>query len=204
MDALEAVLTRRSTRRMKPEIPPREIIEKIIEAGRAAPSGSNSQTTHMLVITQKKVLSELANLVKEAFAAMEAAPDAYVSLRHSISAAKKGDYVFHYGAPVLIVTAYRKVYGNAIADSACVLENMMIAANATDLGSCWINQLHWLDENKKIRAYMENLGLKQDETITGGLILGYGADGIPARGEMKRTGNPVTWICDQEIEELTK
>ena len=204
MDALEAVFTRRSTRSMKPEAPPREIVEKIIEAGRAAPSGSNSQTTHMIVITKKEVLSELSDLVKEAFAAMEAAPDTYVSLRRSISAAKKGNYVFHYGAPVLIVTANRKGYGNAVADSACVLENMMIAANAMDLGACWINQLHWLDENKKIRDFMEKLELKQDETITGGLILGYGADGTPARGEIKRTGNPVTWICDPEQEEFTR
>ena len=42
MDALEAIMTRRSTRRMKTKLPPREMIEQVIEAGRAAPSGSNS------------------------------------------------------------------------------------------------------------------------------------------------------------------
>ena len=125
--------------------------------------------------------------------------DAYVSLKHSVSAAKKGGYVFHYGAPVLIVTANKKGCGNALADSACVLENMMIAANALDLGSCWINQLHWLDENESVRAYMEKLGLKEDETITGGLILGYGFDGQPVRSELKRTGNPVTYISDGDF-----
>ena len=45
---------------------------------------------------------------------------------------------------------------------------------------------------------MEKLGLGRDETITGGLILGYGHDGRPVRGELERTGNPVTWICDAE------
>lgn len=194
MDAMEAVLTRRSTRRMKPELPPKEIVEKIIEAGRAAPSGANSQTTHLLVITKQEILTELAAIVCDAFAAMDVGPDTYVSLRNSINASKKGGYVFHYGAPVLIVTANKKGYGNAVADSACALENMMIAANAMDLGSCWINQLHWLDENENVRSYMENLGLGKDETITGGLILGYGYDGKPVRSELKRTGNPVTWI----------
>ena len=194
MDAMEAIFTRRSTRRMKPELPPREMIEKVIEAGRTAPSGSNSQTTHLIVITQKEILSELASIVQDAFAAMELGPDAYVSLRNSVNASKKGGYVFHYGAPVLIVTANRKGYGNAMADSACALENMMIAANALDLGSCWINQLHWLDTEDSIRSYMENLGLGKDETITGGLILGYGYDGQPVRTELKRNGNPVTWI----------
>ena len=196
MDAMEAIFTRRSTRRMKPELPPKELIDKVIEAGRMAPSGSNSQTTHMIVITNKEVLSKLAAVVQDAFAAMEVGPDAYVSLRNSVSAAKKGNYVFHYGAPVLIVTANKKGYGNAIADSACALENMMIAANALDLGSCWINQLHWLDENENVRACMETLGLVQDETITGGLILGYGYDGRPVRSELKRTGNPVTYVDD--------
>ena len=193
MDAMEAIFTRRSTRRMKPDLPPRELIERVIEAGRAAPSGSNSQTTHMIVITNRKVLDELAAIVQEAFAAMEIGPEAYVSLRNSVSAAKKGGYVFHYGAPVLIVTANRKGYGNAIADSACTLENMMIAANALGLGSCWINQLHWLDEDASVRGYLEKLGLKANETVTGGLILGC-YDGQPVRGKLKRTGNPVTWI----------
>ena len=194
MDALEAIFTRRSTRRMKPELPPRELIEKIVEAGRAAPSGSNSQTTHFIVITKPEVLSELAALVQSEFANMEAGPDTYVSLRRSISAAKTGNYVFHYNAPVLIVTANQQGYGNAVADSACTLENMMIAANALDLGACWINQLHWLTDHDNLRRYMAGLGLAEDETITGGLILGYGCDGLPVRSELERTGNPVTWI----------
>ena len=117
-----------------------------------------------------------------------------MSLRHSINAAKTGNYVFHYNAPVLIVTANQQGYGNAIADSACALENMMIAANALDLGACWINQLHWLTDHDNLRRYMAGLGLSQDETITGGLILGYGYDGLPVRSELERTGNPVTWI----------
>ncbi|MBQ8087251.1 MAG: nitroreductase [Clostridia bacterium] len=196
MDAMEAILTRRSTRRMKPDLPPREMIERVIEAGRTAPSGSNSQTTHMIVITNQKVLNELAMIVQAAFAAMEVGPDAYVSLRNSVGAAKRGGYVFHYGAPVLIVTANRKGYGNAMADSACALENMMIAANALDLGSCWINQLHWLDDDVNVRGYLEQFGLEREETITGGLILGYGHDGLPVRSELKRTGNPVTWIVE--------
>lgn len=194
MDAMEAIMTRRSTRRMKPDLPPKALIEQVVEAGRAAPSGSNSQTTHMIVITRPEVLNRLAALVQDAFAAMEVGPDAYVSLKRSVAAAKKGNYVFHYGAPVLIVTANKKGYGNAMADSACALENMMIAANALDLGACWINQLHWLDGNAAVRACMEALGLKEDETITGGLILGYGHDGQPVRGALNRTGNPVTWI----------
>lgn len=198
MDAMEAIFTRRSTRRMKPDLPPRALIEQVVEAGRAAPSGSNSQTTHLIVITKRAVLSDLASVVQGAFANMEVGPDAYVSLRRAVDAAKKGGYAFHYGAPVLIVTANRRGYGNAMADSACALENMMIAANALDLGACWINQLHWLDEDEAVRSFLEALGLGRDETVTGALILGYGIDGLPVRSPLARTGNPVTWVCDAD------
>ncbi len=194
MEALEAILTRRSTRKYKDDIPDRNVIEKIIEAGRHAPSGSNSQLTHFIVFTDKQILTEMAEVVKGEFSKMEADENTYVSLKHSINASKSGDYIFHYDAPVLVVVANKKGYGNAMADSACALENMMIAANALDLGSCWINQLHWLDENERIRAFMSGYGLKEEETITGGLIIGYAYNGIPDRNALERTGNPATWL----------
>ena len=194
MDALQAIRTRRSTRRLLPDIPDRALLEQIIEAGRLAPSGSNSQTTHFIVITNKELLNEIAGIVMAEFAKMEVTEDTYVSLRNSILMSQKGQYYFHYMAPVLIVTANKKGYGNALADSACALENMMIAANALDLGSCWINQLHWLDESEAVRSFMGNLGLGEDETITGGLIVGYPAAGEPEREPLPRKGNPVTWV----------
>ena len=79
---------------------------------------------------------------------------------------------------------------------AALEKDMMIAANALDLGSCWINQLHWLTEHAAVREYMESIGLKEDETITGGLILGFGPDRMPVRTPLKRNGNPVTWVED--------
>ncbi len=194
MEALQAILTRRSTRKYSEQVPEKELIDKVIEAGRYAPSGSNSQTTHFMVFTGGELLNEMAGLVQEQFAAMELKKDMYISLKGSINAAKKGNYRFHYDAPILIVVANRIGYGNAMADSACALENMMVAANALDLGSCWINQLHWLDENEQVRSFMLKHGLQENETITGGLILGYPQDGVLNREMAERKGNPVSWI----------
>lgn len=193
MDALHAILTRRSTRKYSDKMPEKALLEQVIKAGRYAPSGGNSQTTHMIVFTEQKHLDELAALVQDEFSKMDITEGMYASLRGSISASKRGGYVFHYNAPVLIVVANKKGYGNAMADSACVLENMMIAANALDLGSCWINQLHWLDDNKNVHQYMLEHGLADDETITGGLILGYPENGELNRAPLDRKGNPVTW-----------
>ena len=194
MDALQAMITRRSTRKYTDRMPERKLIEAVINAGRHAPSGGNSQTTHMIVFTEKKHLRELSDLVEDEFSRMEITEGMYASLKGSISASRKGGYVFHYNAPVFIVVANRKGYGNAMADSASALENMMIAANALDLGSCWINQLHWLDENEHVHRYMMDHGLLEDETITGGLVLGYPADGELCRTPLERKGNPVTWV----------
>lgn len=194
MEAFETILTRRSTRRYSEEMPDRALIEKVIEAGRYAPSGSNSQSTHFMVFTENKILSKLAAVVKSEFSKMEVREDTYVSLKNSINASKTGNYIFHYNAPVLVVVANKKGYGNAMADSACALENMMIAGNALDLGTCWINQLRWLDDNEKIREFLRTYGLSDDETITGGLAIGIPEKGEPDRIPLERKGNPVTWI----------
>ncbi|MDE7395713.1 MAG: nitroreductase [Clostridiales bacterium] len=196
MDIFEAVRTRRSTRVFEKKEIESEKLDAIIEAGRFAPSGGNSQTTHFIVIRSEKILAELAEIVAREFAEMNVEEGMYRSLVASITASKKGHYVFHYNAPVLIVTANKANYGNNIADCACALENMMLAANALDLGSCWINQLKWLNRNGRVVAYLQTLGLEEDEIVCGGLSVGYpkSKDGLPCREPLKRTGNPVTVV----------
>lgn len=193
---LEFIKSRRSTRKFKNTPVPKELIEKVIEAGRYAPSGGNSQSTHFIVIKNREVLEELALLVNQEFSQMEVTENTYKSLVHSINASKSGNYVFHYNCPVLIVTANRSDYGNNIADCACALENMMLMANAVDLGSVWINQLKWLNENPVIDKYMKKLGLLEGERVYGALAVGYAdtADGMPVRTPLERTGNRVDYI----------
>jgi len=193
---LETIKSRRSTRKFKADMVPEEMLEQVVEAGRYAPSGGNSQTTHFMVIKKKEVLDRLAVMAKEEFAKMESDENTYRSLAHAIQAAKSGPYVFHYNCPVLIVTANKKTYGNNMADCACALENMMLMANALDLGSVWINQLRWLNENPVLVEYLKSLGMAEDERVYGALALGYAdtADGLPVRTPLPRTGNPVTVI----------
>lgn len=196
MNTFEAINTRRSTRKYKSESLPKELVVKVVEAGRMAPSGGNSQSTHFIVISNKQVLDNLAEAVKQAFAKMEVTPGMYKSKVASITAAKSGKYIYHYNAPVLIVTANKKDYGNNMVDCACALENMMLAANELELGSCWINQLRWLNEEPAILEILYGLGLKSDERVYGALALGYPdtEDGLPARKPLPRSGNEVTWV----------
>lgn len=191
---LEWIKSRRSTRAFSPDKPARQAVEMVVEAGRYAPSGANRQKTRFLVIENPEVLNELKKIVSEEFASMEPEEDMYVSLKSAISKAKAGGYDFIYDAPVLIVTANEKDAGNNIADCACALENMMLEANALDLGSVWINQLRWLNENPRLLAYLQKLGLQEDERVYGSLALGYAKDGNLVRTPLQRHGNPVDWI----------
>lgn len=196
MNVYETILTRRSTRKYLEKNIEEDKLKQILDAAIYAPSGGNCQTCHFFVIKNKEVLKDLENVVKEEFAKMEYNENMYKSLKNSIRLSKQGEYHFFYEAPMLIVVANQKNYGNNIADTACALENMMIMANDLDLGSCWINQLRWLNENPRIIDYFKNLGMKDDEAIYGALSLGYPSseDGLPQRKALPRTGNIITNI----------
>ncbi|MBQ9464855.1 MAG: nitroreductase family protein [Lachnospiraceae bacterium] len=193
---LDFIKSRRSTRKYLDRPVPRELLEQIVEAGRYAPSGGNNQTGHFLVVTDPAVLARLAEMAQEAFAGMEVTENTYRSLAFAIQAAKRGGYVFHYHAPALIIAANKKDYGNNMADTACALENMMLMANALDLGSCWINQLRWLNEDPALLAYERELGLAEDERVYGAVAVGFAdtPDGLPERTPLPRTGNRVEYI----------
>ena len=196
MNTFENIITRRSTRKYLDKEVSQELLEKIIETGRYAPSGGNSQSNHYLVIQNKQIIDHLVKMVERAFSQMEITENMYRSLQNSINLSKKGGYVFCYNAPVLIIVANKKDYGNNQADCALALENMMLEANELDLGSCYINQLKWLNEDQKILSYLQSLGMNEDERVYDSLIVGYPDtnDGKPLRKVLPRKGNEVTWL----------
>ena len=196
MNTLEAIKTRRSTRKFKARPVEMEKLQQIVEAGRFGPTGGNAQSNHFFVISKIETLMVLKELVQNAFAKMELRDDLYKSLKNSITLSRKGHYSFSYNAPVLIVVANKKDYGNNMADVACAVENMMLAANELDLGSCYINQLKWLNEEPSIRGYLGTLGLKDDERVYASVAIGYPdtESGLPNRTESPRVGNEVVFV----------
>ena len=193
MNMFEIIKTRRSTRSFKEKEVEQEKLEQIIEVARYAPSGGNNQSSHFIVIKNGQFLEELAKMVQMEFSKMEVKDDMYKSLKSSILQSKKGNYVFHYNAPVLVVVCNKKGYGNAMADSACAIENMLIMANALDLGSCYINQLTWLSKHEVIR---NKLNLCEAEMVCGAVAIGYSntENGLPNRQPLERMGNKVSVI----------
>ena len=196
MNVIEAIKTRRSTRKFKARAVEMEKLQQIVEAGRFGPTGGNAQGNHFFVISNATALMMLKDMVQTAFAKMELRDDLYKSLKNSIMLSQKGNYSFSYNAPVLIVVANKKDYGNNMADTACAIQNMMLEANELDLGSCWINQLRWLNEDPDLLAYLQELGMHEDERVYASVIIGYPEteDGLPLRKALDRKGNEVTWV----------
>ena len=195
-ELLTLIATRHSTRKFKPDIVAQDLLDKVIEAGRRAPSGKSKNQNHFLVIRDKDVLDKLVQLVQSEFAKMEITPENEANIGGAIKLSKKGNYVFKYNAPVLIVVANKKAYGNNMADACAAMENMLLAANALDLGACWINQLRWLQDNPVLLEYLHSLGMKEDEWVFGSVSLGYPdlPDGLPNRNITTIKGNEVTYI----------
>ena len=63
MNTLECIKTRHSTRKFKADQLSRKLIDQVLDAGRRAPSGGNTQLTHFMVITNQDVLQELVTLL---------------------------------------------------------------------------------------------------------------------------------------------
>lgn len=96
---------------------------------------------------------------------------------------------------MLIVLASKANYANNFADVSCAMQNMMLACNELDLGSCWVNQIRHLQDNERIQAKMRELGLSEDEKVYASLAIGY--PDLPNdlnRREIEPKGYPVTYI----------
>ena len=114
---MEDLLTRRSVRSYTDEIPPMEVIEEICKAGTYAPTGMNRQSPIIIAVTNKEMRDRLSKMNA---AVMGADNDPF------------------YGAPVVLVVLADKNVHTYIEDGSLVMGNLMNAAHAKGLGSCWI------------------------------------------------------------------
>ena len=189
-EVLENILTRRSIRSFEQKCPPDDLMQDIVTAACFAPSGHNKQLCRFIVIKNKGVLKDLNELVKSTLLKIEQGTEEYEKFSSLINNASKEEYCFFYGAPALIVVLNDRANENAMADSACALENIFLAANSLGVGSCYINQLKSLGDKKEIREFLKDLGAKGDFVICGSAAVGY-ANGVPA-APMRKSGTVIT------------
>ncbi len=115
MDAMEAILTRRSIRRFEKDPIPDEIIEKILKAAMYAPSAGNQQPWHFVVIRDRETLDKIPSVHKHALMAKEAQAAILVC----------GD------------AKLDKHDGMWVQDCSAATQNLLLAAHALGLGGVW-------------------------------------------------------------------
>lgn len=171
-EILNCIHERRSTRRFTDKQISTEQLEAILDAAVWAPSGGNSQSWLFTAIQKKDVLLHLNELVREGFQHW-IPDDDYPGKLGAKEHSQKESYNFYYQAPTLIIASNRPNYENAMADCALALQNVFLAAQSLRLGSCYINQLHWLRNDLSVRDYLFELGIPKEHTICSAAAIGF-------------------------------
>ncbi|MCI6443826.1 MAG: nitroreductase [Clostridia bacterium] len=156
-DAMEVLLTRRSIRNFNDKSIPEDVLNKILEAGTYAPTAMGMQKPIIIAITDKKVRDE-------------------VSRENAKIMGREGTDPF-YGAPVILLVAVEN-YPNAVYDGSCVMDNLLNAAWAMGVGSCWIHRAKEELESDFGKKLLKSLGIVGDYIGVGHAALGY-FDGEP-------------------------
>jgi nitroreductase len=146
MDFYEVVKNRRSIRKYKPEIVPRETLLRILEAARLAPTWANMEGVRYVVVQEKYNVKNLAEAIGQGWAK---------------------------NAPMFIVVCIApKNSGNAngigyyTVDAAICMEHLILAATNEGLGTCWIGHF---DEQKVKQV----IGIEKDERVIAVTPLGF-------------------------------
>lgn len=135
MDINEAIAARRAVREYTAEQVDEATIKRLIDAAVHAPSAVNQQPWGFTVVRDQHALDRLSNEAKaHVLATMMGNPHAEQFRAHL------SDPRFHlfYHAPVLILISARSELPWGVEDCTLAAENLMLAACAAGLGSCWI------------------------------------------------------------------
>jgi nitroreductase len=109
MEALEAIQKRRSVRKFTGDIVPRADLERIVDAGRLAATGSNRQPWEFIVVTDQEMIDKLTVV---------------------------GKWMKKAGAIIAVVLdPYSRWW---LEDGSAAIQNMLIASTALGYGSCWV------------------------------------------------------------------
>lgn len=163
-EVLTKIQTRRSIRKYKPDMLPKEIIGQIVTAGMWSATGRNLQSPIILAVTNKEMRDKLSKLNAEI---MGTSNDPF------------------YGAPVVLVVLADKSCPTYIYDGSLVMGNLMLAAHELGVGSCWIHRAKEEFERPEGKAILAELGIEGDYEGIGHCILGYVDGEYPETRERK-------------------
>ena len=161
---IENMITRRSCRGYKPDMIPEDILEEIIKAGTYAATGMGKQSPVILAVTNPEVRSKLSEVNAEI---MGVDSDPF------------------YGAPVVLVVLAEKSRPTHVYDGSLVMGNLMNAAHAVGVDSCWIHRAREVFASEEGKALKAEWGVPESYIGIGHCVLGYRSGEYPEAKERK-------------------
>ncbi|WP_455136990.1 nitroreductase [Thermophilibacter sp.] len=154
-EVIRALRERRSVRAYTDEMPTRAQIEQVIDAGLWAASGMGRQDPIVVAVTDRALRDRLSAMNAQIMG-------------------KPGTDPF-YGAPVVLVVLAPRDVPTHVYDGSLVMGNLMLAAHALGLGSCWIHRAKEEFDTPEGRAILSELGVEGDYEGIGHCVLGFPA-----------------------------
>ena len=152
---IKDLITRRSIRKYTDQPVGDNELKQILEAGTYAPTGRNIQAPIIVAIRNPEEVKNLSRLNAQV---MGTDSDPF------------------YGAPCVIVVLGDPEIYPVVENGSLVLGNLMNAAHAVGLGSCWIHRARQTFETEEGKALLRKWGLKDTLVGIGNCILGYPAE----------------------------
>ena len=151
-EVINNMKTRRSIRKYKPDMIPEDVLNRIIEAGTYAATGMGKQSPIIIAVTNKELRDKFSKMNAEI---MGVDSDPF------------------YGAPVVLIVLADKARPTYVYDGSLVMGNLMLAAHAEGIGSCWIHRAKEEFESAEGKAFLKSLGIEGDYEGIGHCVLGY-------------------------------
>ena len=151
----EKLLSRRSVRKYTAEQVNDELLDAVLKAGLYAPTAKNNQKPVMVAVRDKETRDLLSKINAEIMG-IETDP--------------------FYGAPCVIVVLADPEFPTWIDDGSLVMGNLLNAANALNLGSCWINRARETFDRPEGKELLKKWGLPEHFRGVGNCILGFAAE----------------------------
>lgn len=151
-EVINNMKTRRSIRKYKPDMIPEDVLNRIIEAGTYAATGMGKQSPIIIAVTNKEIRDKFSKMNAEI---MGVDSDPF------------------YGAPVVLIVLADKARPTYVYDGSLVMGNLMLAAHAEGIGSCWIHRAKEKFESAEGKAFLKSLGIEGDYEGIGHCVLGY-------------------------------
>ncbi|MDR1301174.1 MAG: nitroreductase family protein [Treponema sp.] len=148
-NTLDIIKKRRSVRNFKPEQIADSEIASIIEAGMYAPSGRGDQSWYFTVVQNTELLHEISEAVKRIYASLD---NPFLQ-----SQGKNEKYHLFYHAPTVIIVSGNKEAVLPELDCAVCVQNILLAAESLDIGSCWISGIDLLAATEEGRPIIKKL-----------------------------------------------